>query len=75
MNDAILFLLISSLPLMNPEAASQATQAYIKQVGVERNVNEWSERQFSPELRAKAGSVTFIAKSLIERKLVLEWRF
>lgn len=71
MTDAILFILISSLSAMHPEAAGKAAQAYFKQSGAESNI----ERQFDSELRAKAGTVTLIAKTLVERKVVLEWRF
>ncbi len=75
MTDAILFILVTSLTATNPEAASKATEAYYKQSGAERAINQWTERQFEPELRAKAGSVSFIAKTLVEQRVSFELRF
>jgi hypothetical protein len=68
----ILFLVSSA----NNEEAKQATlQAYGKQSGIERMLDDWQQRELNPGLRTGVGNTLFFVKVIAERHIAVEWRF
>ncbi len=75
MSDVLLLLFVSSMQFTNPGAASKALEAYYKQTGSERAIQDWIDRETTRELRAKVGQLSFITKTIVEQKITVEWRF
>lgn len=75
MPDFFLFVLVSGLALTHPQTAQPVGQAYLKQTGIERAVNDWAARNTSSELRAQAGNLVWISKTIAERKVIIQWDF
>lgn len=64
-----------SLDSHNSAAATTAGRAYIRQNGMERMIQDYEERTFSKELRARVGTAAWITKTITEQKITVEWRF
>lgn len=75
MNDFLLVLFVTSMQFTQPEAASRAAEAYYKQSGTERAITEWTERNTSPEIRAKVGQITFVTRTIFTQQLTFKWGF
>lgn len=56
-------------------AATSAATAYAKQSGLEKTLREFTDREISPELRARIGQLAVVTKTLTEQKLTLRWEF
>ena len=56
-------------------AATSAGVAYFKQSGVEQMLNDYQERQLSQELRARMGDVFLVARTVIDQRITLEFKF
>jgi hypothetical protein len=74
------FLIIPAIVLLgldarNSQAASYAATAYLKQSGIERQLHELQEREFSPELRARIGQATFLVKTISSQSISYTWGF
>lgn len=70
--------LISALFVVvsNSNQAQVATlQAYGKQSGIERMLDDWQQREVSPALRTGIGDAAFLVKTIVERHVAVEWRF
>jgi hypothetical protein len=59
----------------NSKATRAVTQAYYKQSGVESMFNDFQKRELNPEARAYLGHAAFIAKTLVDQRVVFTWRF
>lgn len=60
--------------------ARQATlNAYMKQSGIESNINDTlkylERRELSKEAKIYLGYTAYIGKTLIDKRIVFEWRF
>lgn len=68
-------IVLLGLDSRNSQAATTAAQAYVKQSGIERQLNELQERELSPELRARIGQATFLVKTISSQSVSYTWRF
>lgn len=74
--DALIIPLVIILGLSNhSSAANHALQAYAKQSGIERMVDEYQQRKFNETLRARVGQAAWLTKSVVEQRITVEWRF
>lgn len=72
------FLIIQAVAAPNQAnlvAARESSRAYYKQSGIERNVESYGRRVVSREVQAHIGTVAWISKSAIERKVTFGWSF
>lgn len=56
-------------------AATIAAQAYARQSGIDRMLDEYQQRELSGTLRADLGRGVWLAKTLTEQKVTLTWGF
>ncbi len=75
MSDFLLLLFVSSLQFSQPEAGNRAAEAYYKQSGMERALQEWTERETSTELRASVGKITFVTRTIVTQQVTFKWGF
>lgn len=75
MGEFSLFLIVSGLLFTHPQAGTVAAEAYYKQVGLERNIEEWTQKNTTKELRARVGEITFVSQTLVTRRIFFEWSF
>lgn len=57
------------------EAFRQAGRAYYEQCGAEHNVNEYVNRNTTPELRAAVGNVAIVTKTVFDQRITFRWEF
>jgi hypothetical protein len=74
------FLIVPAIILLGLDqrssySATIAAQAYLRQSGIDRMLNEYQERELSPQLRARLGQATFVIKTLTEQKVTYTWGF
>ena len=75
MNEFLIILFVASLQTARPEAAARAAEAYYKQSGTEQALNEWAEKNTSRELRATAGQISFVARTIFTQQITFKWGF
>lgn len=56
-------------------AASAAAQAYSKESGLERMLDEYQQREINPTLRTGIGDGVWLVKTMTEQKITYTWRF
>lgn len=74
------FLIIPAIVLLgldgrNSKAAQYAAQAYVKQSGIERQLQEFQERELNDALRARIGQATFLVKTMSIQSITYRWEF
>jgi len=68
-------ILVLGLDGKNSQAALAATQAYVKQSGIEQTLQEFQERELSESLRARIGQATFLVKTISSQSITYRLEF
>lgn len=59
----------------NGMAKQAVLEAYGKQSGIERMMDDWQRRQLSESFRLDAGDAMFLIKIIAERRIAVGWGF
>jgi hypothetical protein len=74
--DFLIIPLIVVLGMSNHSSASQAVgSAYLKQSGIEKQLDEFQRRELSESLRARLGEATFLVQTITSQQITYTWRF
>jgi hypothetical protein len=72
-----LFLSVAAIFIASPEdgADKALLNAYLKQSGIESHFKRLEKKEVPDEARIYLGYAAFISKTMIDKKVVVQWKF
>ncbi len=73
--EAALFLVAIIAVHGSPQATEEASKAFIKQNRIDERVEQYAKTLVSKPAQKRISQVAVVAKTVIDRKITLEWTF